>query len=40
MLEKFKARDYIAIAGEMRQFPASNENTEWHNTIKIVKWTR
>jgi fido (protein-threonine AMPylation protein) len=35
MLGKFKAQDYIAIAGEMRQFPASNENTEWHNTIKI-----
>jgi hypothetical protein len=28
MLEKFIAGDFIAIAGEMRRFPASNENTE------------
>jgi len=27
MLGKFIAGDFIAIAGEMRQFPASNENT-------------
>ena len=27
MLGKFIARDFIAIAGEMRRFPASNENT-------------
>ena len=27
MLGKFIARDFIAIAGEMCQFPASNENT-------------
>ena len=27
MLEKFIAGDFIAIAGEMRRFPASNENT-------------
>jgi hypothetical protein len=27
MLGKFIARDFIAIAGEMRWFPASNENT-------------
>jgi hypothetical protein len=26
MLGKFIARDFIAIAGEMRRFPASNEN--------------
>jgi len=26
MLGKFIAGDFIAIAGEMRQFPASNEN--------------
>jgi hypothetical protein len=28
MLGKFIAGDFIAIAGEMRQFPASNENTD------------
>jgi hypothetical protein len=28
MLEKFIAGDFIAIAGKMRRFPASNENTE------------
>jgi hypothetical protein len=28
MLGKFIAEDFIAIAAEMRQFPASNENTE------------
>ena len=27
MLEKFIAVDFIAIAGEMHRFPASNENT-------------
>jgi len=27
MLEKFIAGDFIAIAGEMHRFPASNENT-------------
>jgi hypothetical protein len=27
MLGKFIAEDFIAIAGEMRRFPASNENT-------------
>ena len=27
MLGKFIAGDFIAIAGEMCQFPASNENT-------------
>ena len=27
MLGKFIARDFIAIGGEMRRFPASNENT-------------
>jgi hypothetical protein len=29
MLGKFTAGDFIAIAGEMCRFPASNENTEW-----------
>jgi hypothetical protein len=28
MRGKFIAGDFIAIAGEMRRFPASNENTE------------
>jgi hypothetical protein len=28
MLGKFIAGDFIAIAGEMRRFPASNENNE------------
>jgi hypothetical protein len=28
MLGKFIAGDFIAIAGEMCRFPASNENTE------------
>jgi hypothetical protein len=28
MLGKFIARDFIAIAGEMWRFPASNENTD------------
>jgi hypothetical protein len=27
MLGKFIAREFIAIAGEMHRFPASNENT-------------
>jgi hypothetical protein len=27
MLGKFIAGDFITIAGEMRRFPASNENT-------------
>jgi hypothetical protein len=27
MLGKFIARDFIAIADEMRRYPASNENT-------------
>jgi hypothetical protein len=27
MLEKFIAGEFIAITGEMRRFPASNENT-------------
>jgi hypothetical protein len=38
MLEKFIAGDFIAIAGEMRRFPASNENTAYtckgHDFIK------
>jgi len=44
MLGKFIARDFIAIAGEMRRFPASNENTaqarctqyKLHYVIKFV----
>jgi hypothetical protein len=28
MLGKFIDGDFIAIAGEMRRFPTSNENTE------------
>jgi hypothetical protein len=28
MLGKFIAGDFIAIAGEMRRFPVSNENTD------------
>ena len=28
MLGKFIAGDFIAIAGEMHRFPASNENTD------------
>ena len=32
MLEKFIAGDFIAIAGEMCRFPASNENTD-HATL-------
>jgi hypothetical protein len=31
MLGKFIAEDFIAIAGEMRRFPASNENTALHS---------
>jgi hypothetical protein len=38
MLGKFIAGDFIAIAGEMRRFPASNENTAYtckgHDFIK------
>ena len=30
MLGKFIAGDFIAIAGEMCRFPASNENTDGH----------
>jgi hypothetical protein len=30
MLGKFKAGDFIKIAGEMHRFPASNENTVKH----------
>jgi hypothetical protein len=30
MLGKFIAGDFIAIAGEMRRFPASNENTVYY----------
>jgi len=33
MLGKFIAGDFIAIAGEMRRFPASNENTEYGQHI-------
>jgi hypothetical protein len=31
MLGKFIAGDFIAIAGEMRRFPASHENTVIYN---------
>jgi hypothetical protein len=33
MLGKFIAGDFIAIGGEMRRFPASNENTEYIHTL-------
>jgi hypothetical protein len=33
MLGKFIAGEFIAIAGEMRRFPASNENT--YNSASI-----
>jgi hypothetical protein len=35
MLGKFIAGDFIAIAGEMHSFPASNENTVHIYTITI-----
>jgi hypothetical protein len=37
MLGKFIARDFIAIAGEMRRFPASNENTESGHHYQMFK---
>jgi len=33
MLGKFIARDFIAIAGKMCRFPASNENTAYSCTL-------
>jgi hypothetical protein len=36
MLGKFIAGDFIAIAGETRRFPASNENTGMHNKLFIM----
>jgi hypothetical protein len=37
MLGKFIARDFIAIAGEMRRFPASNENTESGHHYHLIE---
>jgi hypothetical protein len=41
MLGKFIARDFIAIAGEMCRFPASNENTalahKQHDVIDVIR---
>jgi hypothetical protein len=45
MLGKFIAGDFIAIAGEMRRFPASNENTASiqdggrHKKYKLLQMT-
>jgi hypothetical protein len=36
MLGKFIAGDFIAIAGEMRREPASNENTVYGNIDRQV----
>ena len=38
MLGMFISGDFIAIAGEMRRFPASNENTDYH-VKKCKKYT-
>jgi hypothetical protein len=39
MLENFIARDFTAIAGEMRRFPASNENTVYiKETFHLIKF--
>jgi hypothetical protein len=40
MLGKFIAGDFIAIAGEMHRFPASNENIvgDFRKSIKILKF--
>jgi hypothetical protein len=39
MLGKFIAGDFIAIAGEMRRFPASNENTDRFKLYtSFIKW--
>jgi hypothetical protein len=35
MLGKFIAGDFIAIAAEMRRFPASNENTGFGQQFPI-----
>ena len=40
MFGKSIAGDFIAIAGEMRRFPASNENTELYcHTKKTIRAT-
>ena len=31
----FISGDFIAIAGEMRRFPASNENTAYHLRLRV-----
>jgi len=36
MLEKFIAGDFLAIAGEMRRFPASNENTDHDGSSSLA----
>jgi hypothetical protein len=40
MLGKLIARDFIAIAGEMRRYPASNENTGYMRSFHsfLVNW--
>jgi hypothetical protein len=37
MLGKFIAGDFIAIAGEMRLVPASNENTDDPSLFSFMK---
>jgi len=37
MLGEFIAGDFIAITGEMRRFPASNENTGWAS-VDHIRW--
>ena len=37
MLGKFIAGDFIAIAGEMRRFPASNENTVYYKDLYTIQ---
>ena len=37
MLGKFIAGDFIAIAGEMRRSPASNENTGFVGLFSVIK---
>jgi hypothetical protein len=36
---KFIAGDFIAIAGEMHQFPASNENTVAESGVCTKSWS-
>jgi len=40
MLGKFIAGDFIAIAGEMHRFPASNENTVYVDVYPITILSR